>query len=793
MDITDQKETEEALRSTQEELTRQLEDVTRLLQLSARLSANLELKPVLEEVLVAVTSLQSADMGVLRLHDPETDELYVVASMGLPDEYVQAIERVPANVGVWGASFAERRPIIVEDVETDPVFEGFRKVALEVGGYRSVYASPLITRRDEIIGTISTHFRGRRRPSDRETRLIALYAYEAADVIDNARLFRDAQEARERLGFLAEASRVLSRSLDYRATLEEVARLAVPRMADWCVVHVVDDHGVPQQLAMAHVDPSKIKWAQEIQERYPPDMNASTGVSNVIHTGKSELYSELPDELLVQGAVDEEHLELLRSVGMRSAMIVPLFVRGRTLGTISLIAAESGRTYGSADLALAEELARRAAQAVDNSRLYREAQLSQEQLAFLAEASRILAGSLDYRSTLQKVAKLAVPRLADWCVVDMLGDDQSIELLTAAHAEPRKVELIRELRRRFPLDWNRPHPVTRVLRTGRSEAEPDIDQAQLLVIAGHVEAVDILSDLGASSHMVVPLKAQGRTVGTISLFAGPSGRSYGPADLSLVEDLARRAGQAVENARLYGWQRHVARTLQQSLLPTKLPAIPGVEIAARYQAAGEEIEVGGDFYDLFEAGERWGIVIGDVCGKGPEAAAITGMARFTIRAAAGRSNSPSVALRALNDELLTERDDLRFVTVACGLIGHTESGASLTISTGGHPQPLVLRSDGSVRQIGEPGSLLGVFDDPEVADETVGLVPGDVVVFFTDGVVQDRGMEPASGERALVSLLSTCSGLRAEAIAERILDEVIDRQPRGLRDDVAILVLRVTP
>src|ERR671925_1676762 len=202
---------------------------------------------------------------------------------------------------------------------------------------------------------------------------------------------------------------------------------------------------------MAHVDPSKIKWAQEIQERYPPDMNASTGVSNVIRTGKSELYSELPDELLVQGAVDEEHLELLRSVGMRSAMIVPLFVRGRTLGTISLIAAESGRTYGSADLALAEELARRAAQAVDNARLYREAQLSQEQLAFLAEASRILAGSLDYRSTLQKVAKLAVPRLADWCVVDMLGDDQSIELLTAAHAEPRKVELIRELRRRFPL------------------------------------------------------------------------------------------------------------------------------------------------------------------------------------------------------------------------------------------------------------------------------------------------------------------------------------------------------
>ena len=342
MDITERKETEGALRSAQEELSRQLEDVTRLLQLSARLSGNLELQPVLDEVLVAVTSLQSADMGVLRLYDAERDELYVVASMGLPEEYVETIERVQAKLGPWGAAFEQRRPIITEDVETDPLFEGFREVALEIGGYRSVYTSPLITRRDEIIGTVATHFRGRRRPSERETRLIALYAYEAADVIDNARLFREAQEARDRLAFLAEASRVLSRSLDYRATLEEVARLSVPRIADWCAVHVVDDHGVPQQLALAHVDPSKIRWAEEIQERYPPAMNSPTGVPNVIRTGRSELHSEISDDLLLQGAIDGEHLELLRSVGMRSAMIVPLLARGRPLGAITFIAAESG-------------------------------------------------------------------------------------------------------------------------------------------------------------------------------------------------------------------------------------------------------------------------------------------------------------------------------------------------------------------------------------------------------------------------------------------------------------------
>src|SRR5207248_11443603 len=154
---------------------------------------------------------------------------------------------------------------------------------------------------------------------------------------------------------------------------------------------------------------------------------------------------------------------------------------------------------------------------------------------------------------------------------------------------------------------------------------------------------------GFSSLMIVPLAARGRTLGALTLVAAESGRHYGPADLAVAEDLARRAAQAVDNARLFTQQRHIARTLQESLLPPKLPEIPGVEVAARYEAAGLGTEVGGDFYDLFETDGEWGVVMGDVCGKGPEAAAVTGLARYTIRAAAMRERSPSRILGILND------------------------------------------------------------------------------------------------------------------------------------------------
>src|SRR5258706_6009643 len=190
-----------------------------------------------------------------------------------------------------------------------------------------------------------------------------------------------AEGSQRRFASLVEVSVAFAATLDYQATLQSVARLAVPYIADWCAIDVVAEDGVPQRLAVAHVDPAKVEWAYELRRRYPPDPAAPTGVFNVLRTGRPELYPDISDAMLAAAARDDDHLQILRTVGFTSAIIAPLVARGRTLGAITLVSAESGRRYDSDDLALAEAFAQRAALAVDNARLYQEAHEQRTRLA----------------------------------------------------------------------------------------------------------------------------------------------------------------------------------------------------------------------------------------------------------------------------------------------------------------------------------------------------------------------------------------------------------------------------
>jgi signal transduction histidine kinase len=220
----------------------------------------------------------------------------------------------------------------------------------------------------------------------------------ARDISERKALLRSHQEARaeasaaqQRMVFLGDVSAALVESLDYETTLASVARLAVPQIADWCTVDVVDDEGTLRRLAVAHVDPAKVELAREWGERYPPEADAEHGPMAVLRSGRPEMVTDITDEMLVQAAPDDEHLRLMRELHLRSVIFVPLVARGRALGVITLVMAESGRTYGATDLALAEEMARRAAIAVDNARLYRDAQRAlQIRDQFLSVASHEL-------------------------------------------------------------------------------------------------------------------------------------------------------------------------------------------------------------------------------------------------------------------------------------------------------------------------------------------------------------------------------------------------------------------
>ena len=416
----------------------------------------------------------------------------------------------------------------------------------------------------------------------------------------------------------------------------------------------------------------------------------------------------------------------------------------------------------------------------------------QARASFLTEAHALLGSSLDYAEILNNLARLVVPNLADWCAIDMLGPDGSLERLARAHVDPEKERLALELEQRFPLHSSPDRGQLRAVLSRRAELVPDIPEERVSAAAVNEEHRALLEGLGLKSVMIVPLVAHDRALGVIVFGAQHGSRGFTEEDLAFAQELADRAAIAVDNARLYGERSYVASTLQQALMPDNLPDVPGVELAARYCAAGEGNEVGGDFYDIYRAGEStWAVAIGDVRGKGPRAAAVTALTRYTLRAASLNESVPSRILATLNEAMLRQRSDDRFCTVAYASIEATATGVTMTLGVGGHPLPLLLRSDGTIERAGRPGTIIGLVEDPDIVDVRLDLKPGDSLVLFTDGVPEARSAQGLFGEERLVELVSRSAGLDAGGLAERIEQEVLDFQGQSNSDDLAILVLRV--
>jgi PAS domain S-box-containing protein len=417
-----------------------------------------------------------------------------------------------------------------------------------------------------------------------------------------------------------------------------------------------------------------------------------------------------------------------------------------------------------------------------------EAERASERLAFLAEASEALTASLDPGEILARLARLAVRRLADWCTVQVVHPDGSIVVVEMAHADPAQRGLAEEIRSRTAIDPKGSGGVAEAIRSRRPLLYPEITDELLREAVHDPEQRALLERLAPRSAMVVPLVARGRSLGAISFVTASSGRTYGPQDLAFAEELARRAALAIDNARLYQEHVDVARTLQRSLLPPQIPDVPGVEVATLYRPGREGVEVGGDFYDFFSVGDgSWFVAIGDVCGKGAVAAAATGLARNTIRAVAMYETSPARILEALNAAILGQGEG-RFCTVALARFSPDGEPSRLVVACGGHPLPLVIRRDGAVEPVGRPGTLLGVFDDPELVDVPVGVHPGEAVVFYTDGATDDRG---GLGERAFRRILAA-RWKAATSIGNAIAEALTARAVR-LTDDVAVVVLRIAP
>jgi PAS domain S-box-containing protein len=414
---------------------------------------------------------------------------------------------------------------------------------------------------------------------------------------------------------------------------------------------------------------------------------------------------------------------------------------------------------------------------------------------FLADAGEMLGASLDFEETLRAVAQLAVPEIADWCGVDMLDGTGRPQPVALAHVDAGKVALAETMRRDYPPELRPDRGMGRVLRTGEAELYAEVPEALLVEGARDERHLELLRSVGLKSAMIIPMIARGRSLGTLTFATSESERRFDVDDLELGRHIATRAALAVDNARLYDERSYIARRLQESLLPPSLPQIDGVELASRFRAAGEGNEVGGDFYDVFELGPgSWCAVIGDVSGKGADAAAVTAQARYTLRAAALRETSPSRLLSELNEALLRQGTGDHFCTVVAVRVD-IEAGmpARLVACSGGHPLPILVRANGAASALGSSGTLLGVVGDPDLADVEIELLGGDAVVLYTDGVTEARAPERVYELEDLTRILESADGRDAPGLAAAIERAALDGIEREPRDDIAILVLRIEP
>ncbi len=407
----------------------------------------------------------------------------------------------------------------------------------------------------------------------------------------------------------------------------------------------------------------------------------------------------------------------------------------------------------------------------------------------MARVGDVLGSSLDYELTLERVAKLVVPEFADWCTVDMVEDDGSFRAIAIAHADPAKTNLVRRLRERETYRLSDDIPLAHVVRTGEHVLLPEIPDELLEHAISDREQLAAIRELGFRSSLIVPLRARGRVLGAIAMAMAESGRSFQPPDVTLLQEVARRAAVAIDNARLYSERNYIAETLQRSLLPPFLPDVEGLDIAATYRASGAGNEVGGDFYDVFRFDEqRWAIVLGDVQGKGVEAASLVGLARHTLRAAALTATNPQRVLRLLNKALLTHPTE-RLCTAVLVLAEPTPQGASVQVAVAGHAPPIVRRAGGATAPLVARGTVLGCFDEVGFETAAVALEPGDALLLYSDGAV-------GRGQPLVETVVGYVAGIEdggAARLAEQVARAVAADQPEGFQDDLTLLVARVTP
>lgn len=597
----------------------------------------------------------------------------------------------------------------------------------------------------------------------------------------------------------ASVGNLLGRSLDTDENVGALARLVVPYLGDWSIVSVLDEDGGLVDVGHWHRDPDlRATVADYVQVRlsaFPIESFAAIAV----RTGEPRLMSDAARTISAAMLPEAPARELLHRLDPGFLFLLPMIARGRVVGLLSLY---SATPWNGERRAAAEDVAARAALAIDNSLAYarerrarRSAEAASQRLQLLARVSEVLTSIDDPDEAVGRLARLVVPILGDWSFITVRDEDGSLRDIGLAHRDPARDADLLAYSERHLERMSDTAAVTVALRTGRRVVVPRLDDARLAAFLPDPAVAGLTRRLDPWGIAVLPLTARSRTYGVLVSATTSTRGSHTADEIELLQEIARRAGPVLDAARAARRARTFAETMQRSLLVVSPPA-RGLHVAARYRPAHLDREVGGDWYDVYPLPDgSTAVTIGDVMGHDLAAIASMAQLRTMMRTNAwARHDSPAATLAATDDASFGLGPGT-FATALTAVLAPVAADGSTVVrwSNAGHLPPAVLRPDGTAELLssGRPDLPLGVRRTSERHDLEAVLAAGTVLVLYTDGLVERRDRDIDHGVDELLAALRGLDAGDLDALLDKLLVAVAGEDSHD--DDVALVALRVGP
>nr|BFD89688.1 hypothetical protein KitaXyl93_10480 [Kitasatospora sp. Xyl93] len=777
-----------------------------------------------------------APLLVRRLAISTTDSLYPAEA--LP---VDAVHELPPD-SPYARALTSGRTMVVPSWELPMLSEGInesRRQAYLGERPRSVRITPLVAR-GTTLGMVVYSRRGARESfAAADITLGDELASRAAVALDNARLYlrqhqtvlarqqalREAKAAQERLALVNAASARIGTTLDLAQTAQELAEVATPRLADTVVVEVLEELVRGERAATAPVDGSALLRRMAFHSVRGSTLAPISRTGNVHRfvPGSPYAWSLAHREPVLVPRMDEEGMawfadDPVRQAAVReqhvlSFMVVPLIARGTPIGVAGFYRTLVERPYDEDDVALAGELAVRAAVSIDNALLFTrerdaaaarqraldEAWAAQQRLSLLNEASNRIGTTLDLHRTARELVEVVIPRFADFVTVDLreavlsgeepgaVPPEGPVLMRAVAVGEAGPDGRMHEAADQVGETSQSARLYAQSLRTRRSILVAEVTEEELRRIVASPDRVQPSLDAGVHSYLMVPLMARGHVLGGAEFVRTGNPAPFGPADRSLAEELAARTALAIDNGRLYRRERDTALTLQRSLLPQEVHRALGLDLAYRYLPSSVVSEVGGDWFDVVPLSSgRVALIVGDVMGHGIRAAATMGQLRTVARTLITLELDPARVLYRLDEATATVGEG-QFATCVC--VVYDPVGRRCTAASAGHLPPVVADAEGRAHLVELPsGTPLGVggvaFESAEFT-----LPEEGILTLYTDGLVERRGQDLDEGLQLLCRTVADRRGS-----LEQTCDAVLNRlTERTSEDDIAVIMAQVRP